>query len=97
MVGWTVGGGLPRKWVSPRRGPINNHRETEMRVEIDQVWATPSTLHVRVIVHADDNRWRHKYYPSIPVAEIPEEALYMLVGKHLDDKPEEDHHQTALF
>lgn len=68
-----------------------------MRVEIDQVWATPSTLHVRAIVHDDNGRWRHKYYPSIALSEIPEEALGMLVAHTMDTAPEEDHHQTALF
>lgn len=68
-----------------------------MRVEIDQVWATPSTLHVRCIVHDDNGKWRHKYYPSIPLAEIPEEALVMVIQRYMDETPEEDHHQTALF
>ena len=68
-----------------------------MRVTADEVWATPSTLHVRVIVHADDNRWRHKYYVAIPVDEIPEEAIAPLLAGRLDDTREEDHHQTALF
>jgi hypothetical protein len=68
-----------------------------MRVEIDQVWATPSTLHVRAIVHDDQGRWRHKYYPSIAIDDIPEEALAMLLGRVEDSVREEDHHQTALF
>ena len=68
-----------------------------MRVTADEVWATPSTLHVRVIVHADDNRWRHKYYVSVPFSEIPEEALAPWLDRRLDDTREEDHQQTALF
>lgn len=68
-----------------------------MLVTVDQVWATPSTLHLRVIVHADDGRWRHKYYPSIALEEIPEEALVMIIQRYMDEIPEEDHQQTALF
>lgn len=68
-----------------------------MRVEVDQVWATPSTLHLRVIVHDDNGRWRHKYYTSVPLEEIPEEALVMVIQRFMDQVPEEDHHQTALF
>lgn len=68
-----------------------------MRVECDQVWATPSTLHLRVIVHDDNGRWRHKYYPSVPLRDIPEEALVMIIQRYLDETPEEDHQQTALF
>lgn len=68
-----------------------------MRVTADEVWASRSTLHVRVIVHADDNRWRHKYYVAIPLDEIPEEALAPLIDRRLNEGREEDHHQTALF
>lgn len=68
-----------------------------MRVEIDQVWATPSTLHVRAIVHDDNGRWRHKYYPSIPLDEIPEEAVIMLTQRYLDDNVDEGKNQEPLF
>lgn len=68
-----------------------------MQVVVDQVWASPSTLHLRVVVFGPDRAWRHKYYPSIALAEIPEEALTMLIQHYLDQVPEEDHHQTALF
>lgn len=68
-----------------------------MMVTVDQVWATPSTLHLRVIVHDDQHRWRHKYYPSIALEDIPEEALVMIIQRYMDEVPEEDHNQTALF
>lgn len=68
-----------------------------MRVEIDQVWATPSTLHVRAIVHDDHGKWRHKYYPSIPLAEIPEEAVIMLTQKYLDGEIDETKDMEPLF
>lgn len=68
-----------------------------MRVTADEVWFTPSTMHVRVIVHATDNRWRHKYYVAVPIADIPDEALQPLLDRRLDDTREEDHQQTALF
>lgn len=68
-----------------------------MRVQVDQVWATPSTLHVRVIVWGPDDRWRHKYYAAVPFGDIDEHVLTMLAGYHMDLTPEEDHQQTALF
>jgi hypothetical protein len=68
-----------------------------MQVQIDEVWATPSTLHVKVTVSADDYRWRYRAYPSIPLKEVPTEALTMLLAFVMDEVPEEDHHQTALF
>ena len=68
-----------------------------MRVEVDQVWATPSTLHMRVIVYGPENRWRHKYTCAVPLADIPEEAIVTMLQHFMDQVPEEDHHQTALF
>jgi hypothetical protein len=50
-----------------------------MKVLVDEVWSSPSTLHVRVVVSADDGKWHQKYYEAIPLETIPEEALvYML-------------------
>ena len=68
-----------------------------MQVQVDEVWCTPTRLHVKVTVSADDYRWRQRAYPSIALAEIPEEALTMLLAYVMDETPEEDHHQTALF
>jgi len=68
-----------------------------MRVEVDQVWATPSTLHMRVIVHDELGRWRHKYWPSIPLSEIPEEAVIMLTQRYLDDNVDETKDMEPLF
>lgn len=68
-----------------------------MQIQIDEVWCTPSTLHVKVTVSADDYRWRWRGYPTVPLADIPTEALTMLLAHVMDETPEEDHHQTALF
>lgn len=68
-----------------------------MRVEVDQVWATPSTLHMRAIVHDDNGRWRHKYYPSIPLDDIPEEAVIALTQRWLDAPLDEGRLQEPLF
>lgn len=68
-----------------------------MRVEIDQVWATPSTLHCRVIVHDDNGRWRHKYYPSIPLDQVPEEALRDVLLARADEAWREDMQDIPLF
>lgn len=51
-----------------------------MYVTLDNVWASPSTLHARVTVHDDQGRWRHKYYPAVHLAEIPVEAVAPLIG-----------------
>lgn len=67
-----------------------------MKVAVDQVWATPSTLHMRVIVFADDGRWRHKYICAVPVDEIPEEAIEALTIRGRDTKCYCDECQPAL-
>lgn len=41
MIGWTVGGGAPRKTASPRRGPINSHK-TGVSVKITVQSVAPS-------------------------------------------------------
>lgn len=68
-----------------------------MKVEIDQVWATPSTLHCRVLVWADDGSWRHKYYAAVPVSEIEESALVMLTQAYLDQPIDETKDMLPLF
>lgn len=50
-----------------------------MKVQVDNVWATPSALHMRVTVWADDNRWRHRYDVHVPREEISPEAIAVLL------------------
>lgn len=68
-----------------------------MRVEIDQVWASPSTLHCRVLVWADDGSWRHKHYVAVPVSEIEESAIIMLTQAYLDQPVDETKDMLPLF
>ena len=68
-----------------------------MRVEVDEVWATPSTLHLRVLVHADDGAWRHKYWCAVPLSEIPEEALEKVLLQRRDESFREDLSDIWLF
>lgn len=46
-----------------------------MEVMVDNVWATPSTLHLRVTVWGPDRKWRHRYDAVVPTNDIPEEAV----------------------
>lgn len=72
-------GGLTNALDSPV-GPDSNHEGTsQMKVHVDDVWATASTLHLRVTVSDDDGRWRHRYYPVVKTEDIPEEALRALM------------------
>lgn len=90
-------GGRFGQGEQPPKGPALPRRDNEMNVDVDDVWATSSTLHLRVTVSGEDYAWRHRYYPAIPLAEIPEEAITAIYGFYLDAQPEEDHEQSALF
>lgn len=46
-----------------------------MEVSVDNVWTSPSTLHMRVTVWGPDHKWRNKYDAAVPLEDIPEEAL----------------------
>ena len=67
-----------------------------MQVTVDQIWATPSTLHMRVLVFNSEKGWRHKYICSLPVDEIPEEAIEALTVRGPDSRCGCDEHQLVL-
>lgn len=68
-----------------------------MKVQIDNLWSSPSTLHARVTVWADDGRWRHKYDVAVPVEEIPEEALAPIWASLSAGPPADLREQLPLF
>lgn len=68
-----------------------------MFVTVDDLWATPSTLHFRVTVHDSEGRWRQRFYPSLPVDEIPEEALNMLLSRAADTDTDSRYEDLSLF
>lgn len=68
-----------------------------MKVWLDNIWSTPTTLHGRVTVADDNGRWRHKYYVACPIDDIPQEALLPLLAS-LDSGPALDNgEQLPLF
>lgn len=68
-----------------------------MQVAVDQIWCTPSTLHMRVVVWGPNREWRHKYYSAIPLSDVPEEVIISLYQHWLDDQPSEDLEDIPLF
>lgn len=68
-----------------------------MKVQVDNVWATPSGLHMRVTVWNDAQTWRHKYDTMVPVAEIPAEAVSALWTTLVEDTFREDLEDVPLF
>lgn len=57
-----------------------------MKVHVDNVWSSPSRLHLRVMVCADDYRWRHKYEVSVPLDEIEPDALAPMFAQVAEDQ-----------
>lgn len=68
-----------------------------MHVQVTEMWVTSSTLVLKVEVWGSSGEWRQKRYASLDLREVPEEVLVSLTQWHMDQAPEEDHHQTALF
>jgi len=68
-----------------------------MQVQVDNVWASPSTLHVRVTVWGPEQKWRHRYDCAVPLEEIPEEALQALTLERRDSAWREDLQDIPLF
>jgi hypothetical protein len=66
-----------------------------MQVSVDNVWSTPSTLHMRVTVWGPGHEWRHKYDVAVPLEDIPEEALWGLTERA--GVVPRDMHQLPLF
>jgi len=59
-----------------------------MDVMADNVWASPSTLHLRVHVYDASKGWRRKYDVAIPIHEIAPEAIGQLFLSLMDDGTE---------
>lgn len=68
-----------------------------MRVEIDQVWASRTVLHARVVVWGKNDAWRTKHYVALPFSEIPEEALAPLLSAAADRAPSQLETDEPLF
>jgi len=66
-----------------------------MQVQVDNVWSSPSTLHLRVTVLDSEGRWRHRYYPTVSLLEIPVEALAPLLAYFTTEQ--DDPRQLTLF
>lgn len=68
-----------------------------MFVSVDNLWATPSGLHMRVTVWGPDHKWRHRYDTMVPLEEIHAEAVSALFEIVADDKYVEDLSDIPLF
>jgi hypothetical protein len=50
-----------------------------MEVTVDNLWSSPSTLHMRVTVWPNSRVWRQKFDVAVPLADIPLEAVLPLL------------------
>jgi len=51
-----------------------------MEVQVDNVWSSPSTLHMRISVWGPEHKWRQKFNAAVPLEAIPQEALAGVVA-----------------
>lgn len=68
-----------------------------MTVGVDNLWSTPSALHMRVTVWGPGGRWRHKYEQAISYDDIPEEALECMLSRFWAAHSGRDPEQLPLF
>lgn len=62
-----------------------------MKVSLREVWASPSTFHVVLVVSANDDRWVQIMRASIPIEEFPEDVLGSLnLALGSDSAPQPD-------
>ena len=80
-------------------GPLALHEEAAVtqQVAVDNVWATPSGLHMRVTVWNSEKTWRHRYECMVPVAEISSEAVSALFALVAEEDWREDLEDIPLF
>lgn len=67
-----------------------------MDVQVDNIWCTPSTLHLRVTVWPDGKQWRRRFDSHIPLEDIPVEALQAL-SRYVSRNPASYPEDVPLF
>lgn len=53
-----------------------------MDISLSGLWASPSTLHLRLVVRGRENRWVRFYNLHIPMEEIPAVVVNSIVAAH---------------
>lgn len=67
-------------------------------IQVDEIWATPSTLHMRVTIWGKGWAWRRKHQVAVPLDDIPREALLALYRSVvLGIAAEEERDQEGLW
>jgi hypothetical protein len=66
-----------------------------MKIDLVQIWASPSTLHLRLVYGPDSGKWIRSQELHVPWAALPGSTRDML-SKLVDDEREEEQ-QESLF
>ena len=100
MIGWTVGGGARGKGSSARRAPHHSwEASSDMEADVVRIWATPSTLHLRLIIRGGRKQWMRSMEIHCPWENLAPGERQRL-REALDDgrsELEEDQEQLGLF
>lgn len=58
-----------------------------MDIRLVRSWASPSTLHLRVMITASDGRWSQFRDLSVPLLDLDESVLAMLLTSEAQHDP----------
>jgi len=60
-----------------------------MKIDLVRIWASPSTLHLRLVYGPDDGKWVKSQEVHVPWATLPKSARLMLAQAVDDERDEE--------
>lgn len=68
-----------------------------MEIKITEIWASPSTLHLRLVVRGKGNKWMKFHSVSCPLDAIPSEVRRLIQLSEAFDREPEPEDQGALW
>jgi hypothetical protein len=96
VKGWTAGGGLPGKVLSPRRGPLETTESGDMRVDVDSIASSSTGLHLGCVVHGPEDSWVRFSQVLVPWALVTYE-LVQAIQENMSNKWREEAELDGLF
>jgi len=99
MVGWTVGGGAPRK-TEPGTKFLrkNNHgKAATMKITVDQATVSSGSLHLGCVVTGPEGSWVRFIQAEVPLRLLPLELATLLVQEWVMDSDVERENEEPLF
>jgi len=99
MVGWTVGGGAPRK-TEPGTKFLrkNNHgKAATMKITVDSASVSSGSLHLGCVVTGPEGAWLRFIQCEVPLRLLPLELATLLVQEWVMDDQASDEGTVPLF